>query len=60
MSKKKLGLSELELLIVDLHDEAVNNANSETRYKANSLLRHYLQHKKLTAKQVYLANQIIN
>ena len=60
MSKKKPMLSELELIIVDLHEEAINNSDGCTRATANSLLNHYLRHKKLTVKQLHLAKSIVN
>ena len=59
MSKKKPMLSELELIIVDLHEEAINNSDGCTRATANSLLNHYLRYKSLTAKQLHLAKSII-
>jgi len=57
---KKVKLSELELVIVDLHEESINNADDYIRATATSLLKYYLRYKKLTAKQLHVAKKIIN
>lgn len=61
MTKKaKLNeLSDLELMIIDLHDVAVNCTDEYKRHTANSLLTHYLRYKALTLKQRQLARQLI-
>ena len=59
MKKKKPVLSELELLIVELHEVSINHADDHKRYTAQSLLGHYLNYKALTAKQKHLAKQLI-
>ena len=59
MSKKKPLLSELELLIVEVHEVSINHADANIRYLAQSLLKHYLNYKTLTAKQKHLANKLI-
>lgn len=61
MTKKaKLNeLSDIELLIIDLHETSMNNCDDYKRHTANSLLTHYLRYKSLTLKQRILARQII-